>query len=172
MRGRLLFPLLAEIARVDREAMVSGSANIDPDFREPVVLAPAPDAVGPLARRELAPIRVPCQVEVETLDALHMTEAGNEPTSRVQLVLHFRDLEERGLVDVATGRASLAPGDRVTGFYDRGGALVQTADLYVVEARPLAFGFGLLRPRRNLLLLVLEPRAASVRGAPGVSASD
>jgi hypothetical protein len=54
----------------------------------------------------------------------------------------------------------------MTGFYDREGKLVQTADLYVTEARPVGFGFGLLRPRRNLLLVVLEARASSVRGAP------
>lgn len=167
MRGRLIFPLLAEIARVDRDAMVLGAPGIDPDFHEPVILAPAPDAMGPLARRELAPIRVPCQIEPESLEALHMTGAGDEPQSRVQLVLHFRDLEQRGLIDASTGRAAIAPGDRVSGFYDQAGALIEAVDLYVVEARPLAFGFGLLRPRRNLLLLVLEPRASSVRGAPG-----
>ena len=166
MRGRLLFPLLAEIARVDRDAMVLGAPAIDPDFHEPVVLAPAPDAIGPLARHELPPVRVPCQVEPESVEALHMIGSGNEPSSRVQLVLHFRDLEERGLVDASSGCAAIAPGDRVSGFYDQAGALVQAVDLYVVEARPLAFGFGLLRPRRNLLLLVLEARAASVRGAP------
>jgi len=54
----------------------------------------------------------------------------------------------------------------MTGFYDREGKLVQTADLYVTEARPVGFGFGLPRPRRNLLLVVLEARASSVRGAP------
>ena len=164
MRGRLLFVLFAEIARVDRAAMSLGAPDVDPDFREPRILADQPDDVGALARRELPPVRVPCQVEPESFEALHMVGAGNEPRSQVQLVLHFRDLEERGLVDAASGRALLAPGDRMTGFYDRAGKLVQTADLYVVEARPIGFGFGLLRPRRNLLLLVLEARAASVRG--------
>jgi hypothetical protein len=95
-----------------------------------------------------------------------MVGAGNQPTSHVQVVLHFRDLEALGLVDAATGRALIGPGDRMTGFYDREGKLVQTADLYVTEARPVGFGFGLLRPRRNLLLVVLEARASSVRGAP------
>jgi hypothetical protein len=164
MRGRLLFVLFAEFARVDRDAMALGAPDVDPDFREPRILASEPDAVGVRARRELPPVRVPCQVEPESFEALHMVGAGNEPLSRVQLVLHFRDLEERGLVDAATGRALIAPGDRMTGFYDRTGTLVQTADLYVVEARPIGFGFGLLRPRRNLLLVVLEARAASVRG--------
>jgi len=164
MRGRLIFPLFADLRRVDRDAMVLGAPDVDPDFREPRILAAEPDDVGVRARRELPPVRLPCQVEPESLEALAMVGAGNEPQSRVQVVMHFRDLEERGLVDAASGRALVQPGDRVTGFYDAGGALVQEVDLYVVEARPIAFGFGLLRPRRNLLLVVLEARAASVRG--------
>jgi hypothetical protein len=164
MRGRLIFPLFADVRRVDRDAMVLGAPDVDPDFHEPRILAAEPDDVGVRARRELPAVRVPCQVEPESFEALSMVGAGNEPQSRVQLVLHFRDLEERGLVEPATGRALVLPGDRVTGFYDGAGALVQETNLYVTEARPTGFGFGLLRPRRNLLLVVLEARAASVRG--------
>jgi len=166
MRGRLLFVCTAEFVRVDASAMTAASADVDPDFREARVLPGAPDAVGMLAPRELPAVKVPCQVEPESFEALHMIGAGNQPTSHVQVVLHFRDLEALGLVDAATGRALIGPGDRMTGFYDREGKLVQTADLYVTEARPVGFGFGLLRPRRNLLLVVLEARASSVRGAP------
>jgi hypothetical protein len=166
MRGRLLFVFYAEFVRLDAGAMAAGSPDIDTDFREPRTVSDAPDAVGALARVELPPVKVPCQVEPESFEALHMIGAGNEPSSRVQIVLHFRDLEALGLVDAATGRALLTPGDRMTGFYDREARLVQTADLYITEARPISFGFGLLRPRRNLLLVVLEPRAASARGAP------
>ena len=166
MRGRLLFVYHAEFFRVDPSAMTAPSDDVDPDFREPRVVATAPDAVGVLARRELPPIKVPCQVELESFEALHMEGSGNQPTSRVQVVLHFRDLESRGLVDAASGRALIGPGDRLSGFYDRDGGLVQQADLYVTEARPASFGFGLLRPRRNLLVLVLEERGASTRGAP------
>src|SRR5205823_2549183 len=90
MRGRLLFVLFAEIARVDRAAMSLGAPDVDPDFREPRILAGQPDDVGALARRELPPVRVPCQVEPESFEALHMVGAGNEPRSQVQLVLHFR----------------------------------------------------------------------------------
>ncbi len=119
-----------------------------------------------LARRELPPVRVPCQVEDEALERLAMTGAGNDPETRLQLVLHFRDLERRGLVEAGSGRALLVPGDRLTGLYDAVGALVQSVDLYITEARPLGFGFGLLRPQRNLLLLVLEGRTAAARTAP------
>jgi hypothetical protein len=166
MRGRLLFVFYAEFVRLDPSAMTASSPAIDADFREPRTLSDGIDAVGPLARAELPPIKVPCQVEPESFEALHMIGAGNQPSSRVQVVLHFRDLEALGLVDAATGRALLTPGDRMTGFYDREAHLVQTAHLYITEARPISFGFGLLRPRRNLLLVVLEPRAASARGAP------
>jgi hypothetical protein len=165
MRGRLIFVFYAEFVRLDGAAMSAASSDMDPDFREPRTAAAHPDGIGVLARRELAPVKVPCQVEPEGFEALHMVGAGNQPTSRVQVVLHFRDLESLGLVDAASGRALIAPGDRMSGFYDRAGRVVQTADLYVTEARPIGFGFGLLRPRRNLLLVVLEARAAAVRSA-------
>ena len=165
MRGRLLFVFYAEFVRVDASAMVTEPSALDPDFREPRLVAGEPDAIGVLDRRELPPVKVPCQVEPESFEALHMIGAGNEPTSKVQVVLHFRDLEGLGLVDPSTGRALIAAGDRITGFNDRAARLVETADLYVTEARPTGFGFGLLRPRRNLLVVVLENRAASARGA-------
>ena len=163
MRGRLLFVFTAEFVRVDRDAMTAGSPDIDPDFREPRILSDAPDKVGTLRRRELPPVRIPCQVEHESFEALNMIGPGNQPITRVNVVLHFDDLEARKLVDPATGRALIAPGDRMTGFYDRTGKLVEVTDLYVVEARPIGLGLSLLRARRNLLFVVLEPRAASAR---------
>jgi hypothetical protein len=166
MRGRLIFVFYAEFVRLDVAAMTAGSPDVDPDFREARAIAMALDGVGVLSRRELPPVKVPCQVEPDGFEALHMVGAGNQPASHVQLVLHFRDLEAGGLVDAASGRALIAPGDRMTGFYDRAGRLVETADLYVTEARPTGFGFGLLRPHRNLLLVTLEGRAAAVRIAP------
>jgi hypothetical protein len=166
MRGRLIFPFAGEFVRLDRTAMAEGSDAVDPDFREPRLAASEPDDVGTLARRELPPVRVPCQVEDEAFERLRMTGAGNDPETRLQLVIHFLDLERRGLVDVSSGRALLVPGDRLMGLYDATGALVQAVDLYVTETRPIGFGFGLLRPRRNLLLLVLEGRTAAARTAP------
>jgi len=164
-RGRLFGRVMAEFVRVDVAAMTLGSADVDPDFREPRILSSAPDVVGELGRRELPPVRVRCQVEHESFEALNMTGAGNQPLSRVVVTLHFRYLEAQGLVDKGTGRALIAPGDRLTGFYDIDGALLETADLYVTEARSLGFGFGQTQPRRTLLLVVLEPRAASARTA-------
>jgi hypothetical protein len=165
MRGRLIFVFYAEFVRVDAAAMTAASPAMDADFREPRAVATEPDGIGVLARRELPPVKVPCQVEPEGFEALHMVGAGNQPASRVQVVLHFRDLESLGLVDAASGRALIVPGDRMTGFYDRDGRLVETVDLYVTEARPAGFGVGLLRPRRNLLVVVLEARAAAERSA-------
>src|SRR5439155_1798926 len=56
MRGRLLFVLFAEFARIDAGAMALGAPDVDPDFREPRILAGEPDAVGTRARRELPPV--------------------------------------------------------------------------------------------------------------------
>lgn len=165
MRGRLIFAFFAELARLDRAGMVAaspGPGGLDPDFREPVLLDRDDDGVGERSRLELPPIRVPCQVEPKAMDALRMFEAGNSPASTLELVMHFRDLERLGVVDARTGEARIGPGDRLTALHDRAGALIQRVrtppGLYVTEARPIGWGLGLARPRRNLLLVTFNDR--------------
>ena len=82
---------------------------------------------------------------------------GNSPRTHV---VHFRDLEQLGLVDPTTGDALLRVGDRIVALRDyRTGELVQAVrtppGLYLTEAQP-QFGLGL---RRNLLLATFTERA-------------
>jgi hypothetical protein len=173
MRGRLISPFLAELHRLDTRAMAtSGDSSgdpagagqltgYDPDFKEPVLIE-RDDGTAERTRQEHAAVRIPCQVESKVFDELRMLSAGNTPRSRIDLVLHFKDLERMGLVDDATGDALIRPGDRLGALYDTAGALVQAIrtppGLYVTEARPMSFGPNLRRPRRNLLLLILHDR--------------
>jgi hypothetical protein len=150
MRGRLIFQLVAELHRLDGEPRVAGAPpGYDADFDEPARVAP-----GAPVRHELPPVRLPCQVEPGDDQALGLSAAGDVPRSQLRLVLHLRDLERASLVDLATGRALVRPGDRLGALYDRAGALVETfaAGLFLVEATPLSYGLGLRRPRPNLLL--------------------
>jgi hypothetical protein len=161
MRGRLIFRLIAELYRLDGENMVVGAPpGYDPDFDEPARIAP-----GAPVRRELAPVRVACQVEPGDDQALTLGAAGDLPRSRLGLVLHMRDLERAALIDGATGRPLVRPGDRLGALYDRSGALVETftAGLFLVEATPLSYGLGLLRPRPNLLLCSFLDRPQGIR---------
>ena len=170
MRGRLIFPFLAELWRLDTRAtdvtdpdgpgpLVGG---YDPDFKESVLVSRAGTNVGDRVRVEHPPVRIPCQVEPEVFDALREYASGNAPRTRVELVMHFADLERLGLVDAGSGDALVRPGDRLAGLLDTAGALVQAIrtppGLYVTEARPFGFGLGLRRSRRNLLLVVLNDR--------------
>jgi hypothetical protein len=171
MRGRLIFPFLAEIHRLDTRAMAEGVPALglgpayDDDFKEPILVDRDDDGVSEPFRRELPPLRVPCQVEPEAFESLRMTPSGNAPRSRLELVFHFRDLEQLGLVDAGSGDALVRPSDRLGALYDLDENLVQAVrtppGLYVTEARPIGFGLARRRPRRNLLLAVFTDRRAS-----------
>lgn len=167
MRGSLIFPFLAELHQLDPRAMASGGAGpliggYDDDFREPVLVDADRDGVPEPFRRELPPIRVPCQVEPEALEELRMLPSGNTPRSRLDLVFHFRDLERLGLVHEASGDAQIRPGDRLGALFGRDGRLVQAVrtppGLYASHARPIGFGLSRRRPHRNLLLVTFEDR--------------
>lgn len=170
MRGRLIFPFLAELHRLDTAGTATTdpdgagplTSGYDPDFKEPVGVDSDDDGIGEPARVEHPAVRVPCQVEPKTFEELRMFAAGNSPRSRVELVFHFRDLEQLGLVDAPTGDALVRPGDRLGALYDKAGALVQAVrtppGLYVSEARPIGFGLHRPQPSRNLLLVAFEDR--------------
>jgi len=171
MRGRLINPFLAEIARLDTSATAADPdgpgplvSGYDPDFRETVVLDDA--SARRDARREMPPVLVPCQVEVGAFEALQQLAAGNSPNSQVTLVFHFRDLERMGLVDPATGDALLRINDRLVAIHDAAGNLIQAVrtppGLYVTEVQPQSFGMG---QHRNLLLVRYEERELGARGA-------
>lgn len=170
MHGRLIFSFVAELARLDTlgtatadpDGPASTTSGYDPDFKESVLVDENDDGVGERRRRELPPVRLPCQVEPYAFDAMRMLAAGNAPRSRIELVFHFSDLEREGLVDATTGDALVRPGDRLAALFDRAGALVQaipsSPGLYATEARPIGFGLDLVRPRRNLLLVSFADR--------------
>ena len=170
MRGRLIFPFLAELFRLDTEMMAGpigvgpdpAAPGYDPDFKEPVVVDQDDDGIGERIRAEHEPVRVPCQVDTKVFDELRMFASGNAPRSRIDLVFHFKDLERLGLVDAGTGDALVRPGDRLAAIYDKAGDLVQSVrtppGLYVTEARPSGFGLNMARPRRNLLMVTFEDR--------------
>ncbi|OGR01277.1 MAG: hypothetical protein A2284_18450 [Deltaproteobacteria bacterium RIFOXYA12_FULL_61_11] len=163
MRGSLIFPFLAELYRLDTRTTAEVdpegplSSGFDPDFKESVVVGNFP------LRHEHPPLRLPCQVEPELLEALRLTVSGNAPRSRLELLFHFKDLEREGLVDPISGEALLRPGDRLAALHDKTGALVQTIrtppGLYAIEVRPLGFGLGRQRPRRNVLLVLFSDRS-------------
>lgn len=158
MRGRLICPMLAEIARLDTQA-TEQAGGYDPDFR--TVRTSYPGGVRTSARRELPPVQVPCQVEDGSWESQRQTAAGNAPDSRLVLVFHYEDLEQLGLVDPTTLDALLRVNDRLVRLLDRDtGALAlrvrdEAGGLFITEAKPGGLGLG---GRRNLLIATFEER--------------
>ena len=117
-RGWLIFPFLAELHRLDRGPFVPAPGPapdpraFDDDFKEAVLVDHDDDGLAERARREHPPVRLPCQVEADTFEALARTAGGHAPRSSLKLVLHFADLEREGLVEPATGEARVRVGDR------------------------------------------------------------
>src|SRR4051812_27890107 len=95
-RGRLIFPLLAEIFPLDPYG--TNAAGYDPIYREPKLTATA-DGLGTSVKSENAAIRVPAQISPTSLQRLAMMGNGDVASGRVIVLMHFQDLEALGLVD-------------------------------------------------------------------------
>jgi hypothetical protein len=170
MRGRLLNPFKAKVARLDTVGTAADpdaggplTSGYDPIFREPL-----PKVGGGNYRKEHDALLIPCQVEFDDIvDQLAQASAGQETTTKVRIIFHFEDLERMSLVDATTGQALLRLNDRLLSihrFDDE--TLIQTVGLdangyFCTEARPVSF--GLSGGARNLLVCVYEARDNTVR---------
>jgi hypothetical protein len=161
-RGRLQYSFLAALRVLDTEA-TADAGNYDPEFREAKRVADG-SWEGAAGRQESAEIRVRCQIEDADFERLNPMVGGFEHEHKINLVFHFRDLERAGLVDTATGQATLRVEARLTAIYDLAGNIQQAMPgdgLHCVEARPIGYGLG---RRLNLLLLVFEDRDQTAKG--------
>lgn len=171
MRGRLINPMLVEVALLDTDATAADPdgpgplpSGYDPDFHEPVRL---PD--GSSARKETS-VKLPAQVEIDTLERLNETGAGNVPAGSMRCIFHFQDLEDAGLVDATTGEAKIRIDSRLVAIYHlTDGTLIQKIrtppGLYCIEAAPQSF--GLSGGERNLLVCTFSPRDQGLAAGAG-----
>jgi len=178
IRGRLIFPFIAEISQLD----LSGTAA-DPDgagaltsgyddLLQAPVRVPDGTITGSTAEKYVTPTtKLKVQVEDQAWEALRMMRTGDSPNTEVVLVFHFRDLEAAGLVDATTGDA-LVPrkGDRLISIRRKADdSLVQAVSyppgLYCIEAQPRSYGLTGLR--RNLLVCTFRDRMTSAPAAGG-----
>ena len=165
MRGRLIFPFLLRIARIDTAAMRADPDGAGPltsgynDFGEPIKIS-AGSGPGTTYRIEKTSIDVPAQIEPDSFDRLRMVVAGNTPQARLQTVMHFKDLETLGLV-TPTGEPTLQRGDRLAAIYTMQSVLVHDlsrVQLFATDITPAGFGLAMQRSQRNLLLVTWESR--------------
>ncbi len=152
--------MTVELARLDTAA-TAAAGRYDPDFK---TLVPGTKRV------EISPnVRLLAQVEMGRWEGQQQLQAGNAPDSRLTLVFHFSELEEKGLVDAASGHAKINVGDRLVGIWDRTGALLEqlvraeAGGLYATEVQPAGIGLG---GRRNLLVVVFDERTPGLQTNP------
>lgn len=173
-RGRLIFPFLCDLARLDTAATAADpdaggalTSGYDPDFREPLKRRLDVDEQATTSTRvESAVVQIRAQIEPDMFETLEMMLSGQSPQSRFRIVLHYRDLERASLIDAVTGRPQIRKNDRLVAIRKLNNALIETIPnppgLFIDEVQSRGFGPG---GARNLLLLQFASRDTSVRAA-------
>lgn len=171
MRGKLIFPFWVELAQIDTEATAADpdgagplTSGYDDIFREPISIATSvDDPIGEVQRVETT-LKVRAQIETRAWDQLEQLFTGSNPNAAIELVFHYRELEEAGLVEYDTGVAKIKVNDRLCAIYDKDSQLVREIPnppgLYITEVRDSGFGFG---GKRNLLIATLQDRDRGTR---------
>lgn len=165
--------MLAELAQLDTAATAADpdaagplTSGYDDDFRETVLVPPVSGSERGASARQESVVLLPVQVEPQAYEQIQMLVTGRSPTSLIQLVFHFRDLEAAGMVEAATGRPLLCINDRLAAIRDyRSGDLIERIPdppgLYAKQVQSRSFGLSSLA--RNLLLVTFEERMLSER---------
>ena len=180
MRGRLIFPFLIEIAQLDTDAMLNddpdgdlgpATSGYDDDFNEPVNVyrteddgsLDTDDTTGTVVRVEKC-FTVPAQIHPDAFNQMQQLFTGTNPNAEFECWLHFKDLEELGLVDEQTGLPLLQNTDRLVAIYDCDQQLIQEIvnppGLYATQVQPRGFSFG---RSRNLLVVTFTEREQGTR---------
>ena len=171
-RGRLIRPMLLEIARIDVEG-TRAAGGYDDVRGQPRVAVPAPGVPArgvPRAEATVyfSAVRVPAQVENGlrglAFNLQQMVQTGNQPKFKINCVFHFEDLEAAGLIDVE-GHPRMRTGDRLLKIRDNAthDAVVTIEDGYATKIDDTSFGLG--AAMRNLLVVTYESRAKGMAAA-------
>lgn len=169
MRGRLIQKFVAVLYRVDTAATAAVvGGGYDQEFGEPLPVVDG-SLVGASSLRERAPLRVPCQLDRKTWGAVGAARSGYEENADIILTLHYRDLEDAGLVN-ADGVPQIFPGDRVGAIEDVNGAVQEVfanpPGMFVTDLERAGHGLAAFgTPRFNLLLLYCSKRHQATTGA-------
>lgn len=168
MRGRLHHKFFAEIAQLDavhtRADDPDGAGPLtggyDDDFDEILVFT-TPAGVREEARVDEPSVFIPCNVASESWEALAQMAAGNSPQSKVEIIVHRRDLEAMDLINGDTGELLIRTSDKLVSLRDECKRYVYLfrAPLFVVQVAP-SFGIG---TTPDLFTLSIDNRDTFVR---------
>jgi hypothetical protein len=158
MRGRLIHQFTIELAQLDTRATEDVlDGGYDPVFGEPRRIADGTQTGAP-SRRETR-LTIEAQVDPSMFNAARTLAGGQVREARLTCIVHYRDLERRGLIDL-TGSPKIRVGDRLVAVRDRQGHVVlpvpDPPGLYLRQTLPRSFGYG---GKVNLLELEFLPRS-------------
>lgn len=157
-RGRLLFWLWADIAQHDTAA-TAAAGGYDEDFRETTLTDTDDDGLGDAdGRVESATISIKAQIETDRQELQRMTGTGDVTQTQLGLVVHMRDMENLGYVEV-NGDLKVRKGDRLVKIRNKAGLTRMDfgrTPIYVTHAVRLNAWLG---NDSNLALLTFGERA-------------
>lgn len=136
------------------------STGYSPTQRTPYVYNDPATGERKDTRQYGAPIRVPCQVEVQTWEQLKQEFRGDAPDSDIAFVLHHMHLETLGLMS-SNGALTIKKGDKITAIEKNGipGQIVRplSKPLYIFEVRARGWGMGPLTHDLQVVFTTLRP---------------
>lgn len=167
-RGRLIFPKLVEIGRLDT-ATLAADENYDPIMRERIVSnRNKVDQARDMPRPETV-VRVHAQIETSSFQRMIPTGTGNAPDSFMVVVLLASELEEAGLIDPTTKQTLFKPTDRLIAVYELNGSQILAVSdppgLFATMVQPTGFGYG--AGGYNLVEVTFSGRPSGTTGGGG-----
>jgi hypothetical protein len=168
-RGRLIFPKLIEVARLDTAA-IEQAGDYDHTFGEIRSSNRNKPGQARTVQRQETLVRFKAQIETDSFQRLAMGPMGAVPGSRIVCVAFAPELEELGLLSATTKQCLLKNTDRLAAIYEVDETLILTAadppGFYATQVQPTGFGFG--EGGYNLVELTFEarPHGTTGGGAP------
>lgn len=144
---------------LDTEGTESGP-GYDNILHEPKpVKRDAGDKIGKAGRTELSEFKIRVQENSFPTDRLEQTRQGKERQQQRELIIDYRELENRGMID-SNGECKIRTGTRLDRFEDRGGNTVEKFNdppgLYVDWIEYVRSG-----PKIREVMIRVEPRRQS-----------
>jgi hypothetical protein len=159
-RGKLIYPMSAEIARLDTATM-DANARYHDGWREPEKEDLSGDGIGEEQRDEFDTITIRGQIEHDREELQRMTRGGDIPDSAIGIVVHMRDMEKGdGTTSYvnADGTLIFRKNDRLVRILDRRGTVVNSfpdAPMFCTHVQRAQADIG---RTSNLAILVFADR--------------
>lgn len=135
------------------------SQGYDDILQEPVITENSITTEWESSRKELSPVRVPAQVEIQSHRRLAMTFSGNVPNSNIVFVTHRMHLEPLGLID-SDGNCLIKPYDRIPSLerHNFVGSTIKTysPNLFIFAVPDASWGAGGDTRGHDLVLLYTQ----------------